>query len=434
MELDVRTMFVVTIAVAAILGLLLLYAWQQQRKIAALVWWGGAHFVACVGVLLIGARGLLGPFWTIEISNALLFVAAGMVWNGARLFDGNRSSPIGVLGGAAAWLLAANFTDFMAAAHGPVVFSSMIIAAYTFATAIEFWNGRHENLLSRLPLVVMLAMHGVLYLARVPLALFLPGARSEAFFSVAWFGVIGLESLLYMIATAFVLLAMAKERTELEHKVAATTDALTGIPNRRAFFDSAARHLQQRSRAPQPVAALLFDLDRFKSINDRYGHAVGDRVLRTFTDIAVLELRSTDLVGRLGGEEFGALLFGAEAGGAIATAERIRQRFAASFANAKQGHAVTVSVGVSALPAEEIADIDTLISRADEALYVAKARGRNRVEAARGYAERASGRSGREAANVRIAGPSLVPADAEVAAGAARTMAEPARQHAVAIR
>jgi diguanylate cyclase (GGDEF)-like protein len=433
MELDVRTMFVVTIAVAAILGLLLFYAWQQQRKISALAWWGGAHFVACAGVLLIGARGLLGPFWTIEISNALLFAAAGMVWNGARLFDGNRSSPIGVLGGAAAWLLAAHFTDFMAAAHGPVVFSSMIIAAYTFATAIEFWNGRHENLLSRLPLVVMLTMHGVLYLARVPLALFLPGARSEAFFSVAWFGVIGLESLLYMIATAFVLLAMAKERTELEHKVAATTDALTGISNRRAFFDSAVRHLQQRSRAPQPVAALLFDLDRFKSINDRYGHAVGDRVLRTFADIAVVELRSTDLVGRLGGEEFGALLFGAEAGGAIATAERIRQRFAASFANANDSHAVTVSVGVSALPAEELADIDALISRADEALYVAKARGRNRVEAARGHGQRMSGRSGREA-SVRAAGASLVPADAEVVAGVASTMAEPGRQHAVAIR
>jgi diguanylate cyclase (GGDEF)-like protein len=316
-------------------------------------------------------------------------------------------------------------TDFMARPHGPVVFSSMIIAAYTFATAIEFWNGRHENLLSRLPLVVMLTMHGVLYLARVPLALLLPGARSEAFFSVAWFGVIGLESLLYMIATAFILLAMAKERTELEHKVAATTDALTGISNRRAFFDAAARQLHQRSRTPQPVAALLFDLDRFKSINDRYGHAVGDRVLRTFADVAVLELRSTDLVGRLGGEEFGAVLFGAEAGGAVATAERIRKRFAASFHNAKDAHAVTVSVGVSALPADELADIDTLISRADEALYVAKARGRNRVEVAGGHAGRASGRSGREAASVRIVGPSLAPVGAEVAAGVGRAVAEP---------
>lgn len=437
MELDVRTMFVVTISVAALLGLLLLFAWSQQRKIPALAWWGGAHFVACAAVWLIGARGQLAPFWTIEVSNALLFVAAGMIWTGARLFDGNRFSFIGVFGGAAAWLLAAHLTDFMATPHGPVVFSSMIIAAYTFAAAIEFWNGRQENLLSRLPLVVMLAMHGALYLARVPFAL-LPGSRSEAFFSTAWFGVIGLESLLYMIATAFVLLAMAKERTELEHKVAATTDPLTGIPNRRAFLESAARSLQQRSRSPQPVAALLFDLDRFKSINDRYGHAVGDRVLRTFADIAVVELRSTDLLGRLGGEEFGAVLFGAEASSAVATAERIRKGFAASFPDAD---AISVSVGVSSLPAHELADVETLISRADEALYVAKARGRNRVEVADGYAGRASGRSGRDATVPdvqpertlvavplgRVASPPVVPAQGDGAGPRVSAAAEPAR-------
>ena len=389
MELDFRTMFTVTIAVAAVLGLLLLYTWNQQRKISSLAWWGGAHMVACAAVWLIGTRGTLSDFWSIEIANALLFISAGMIWNGARLFDGHNNSLVGIFGGAVAWLLAARLTGFMYAPQGPIIFSSMIVACYTFATAIEFWRGREENLLSRLPLIVMLATHGALYLIRIPLALFMPGGKNEAFFSSAWFGVIGLESLLYMIATAFILLAMAKERTELEHKVAASVDPLTGIANRRAFLDTAVRSLKQRSRAPQPVSALLFDLDRFKSINDRYGHAVGDRVLRMFADIALSELRSTDLIGRLGGEEFGAVLFGAEASSAVATAERIRRAFAASQPGGSAGDAgVSVSAGVATVAADEQIEIETLLTRADEALYVAKARGRNRVEVADGYSAR----------------------------------------------
>ncbi|HEY7459689.1 MAG TPA: GGDEF domain-containing protein [Xanthobacteraceae bacterium] len=411
MELDVKTMFVVTIAVTVILGCLLIYAWYQHRKIPALAWWGWAHMVASTGVYLIGLRGNVSDFWSIEISNALLFVAAGMTWTGARLFDGNRFSLVGTFGGAAAWLLAAHTTKFMSAAHGPVVFSSMIIALYTFAAAIEFWRGREENLLSRLPLVVLLSMHGTLYFARVPLALLFPGGKSEAFFSAAWFGVIGLESLLYMIATAFILLAMAKERTEMEHKVAATIDPLTGIANRRAFLETTVRALKQRWRAPQPVSALLFDLDRFKSINDRYGHAVGDRVIRNFADIAVMELRSTDLVGRLGGEEFGALLFGAEASSAAATAERIRQSFAATAPAMGEGAiGVSVSIGVASVSADEETDIESLLTRADEALYVAKARGRNRIEVVDGYAGRGLGtaRSGRNAL-ATVASPSVLP-------------------------
>jgi len=415
MELDVRTMFVVTVAVAAILGLLLLYSWNQQRKILSLAWWGGAHLVACVAVVLIGERGNLSTFWSVEIANALLFISAGMTWNGARVFDGNRSSPVGIFGGAVAWLLAARLTQFTSGIHEPIIFSSMIIASYAFATAAEFWRGRHENLVSRLPVVVMLSMHGALYLFRVPLAIFVPGAKSEPLFSTAWFGVIGLESLLYMIATAFILLALAKERAELEHKVAASVDPLTGIANRRAFLESAVRSLKQRERHPQPVSALLFDLDRFKSINDRYGHAVGDRVLRVFADIAVVELRATDLLGRLGGEEFGAVLFGAEASSAIATAERIRNAFAASQPNGSGHDGISVSVGVATISVDESAEIETLLTRADEALYVAKARGRNRVEVADGYLGRGRERSQEAAvataAAAFVAGPSIVPCD-----------------------
>jgi diguanylate cyclase (GGDEF)-like protein len=172
----------------------------------------------------------------------------------------------------------------------------------------------------------------------------------------------------------------------MEHKVAASIDSLTGIANRRAFLETALRALKQRTRTPQPVSALLFDLDRFKSINDRYGHAVGDRVLRAFADVAAVELRSTDLLGRLGGEEFGALLFGAEASSAAATAERIRRNFASMPLGNGDQLGVSVSIGVASVSASEPTEIESLLTRADEALYVAKARGRNRIEIADAYA------------------------------------------------
>ncbi len=439
MDLDVRTMFVVTIAVTAILGFLLIFAWYQQRKIQSLAWWGCAHLVASVAVWLIGSRGSLSNFWSIDIANAMLFVASGMIWTGARLFDGNRISLVGIFGGAIAWLLAGQIAGFMATPDGPVIFSAMIIATYTFGAAIEFWRGRQENLLSRLPLIVMLSMHGILYLVKIPLTIVLPASANGPVFSAAWFGVIGLESLLYMIATAFILLAMTKERTELEHKTAAMIDPLTGIANRRAFLDAATRRMKQRTRDPQPVSVLLFDLDRFKDINDRYGHAVGDRVLRIFTDTAASELRSTDLLGRLGGEEFAAILFGAGAEAAALTAERIRVAFAQANA-VLDGYEVgaSVSVGVASVPENDLIEIEGLLTRADEALYVAKARGRDRVEVADAYADRARraprgewrpSRSSEERADPRLvavtlglmASPNVAPADERTGDGLRRS-------------
>jgi diguanylate cyclase (GGDEF)-like protein len=158
-------------------------------------------------------------------------------------------------------------------------------------------------------------------------------------------------------------------------------DPLTNIPNRRAFLDAAMRRMRQRSRNPEPVTALLFDLDHFKSVNDRFGHHVGDEVLRIFTAKAAAEFRSTDIMGRLGGEEFGAVLFGAGEGTAVATAERIRRALMVATAEI-EGKPVdaTVSVGVAALGTDSNEDIAELLSNADAALYLAKERGRNRVE------------------------------------------------------
>jgi len=367
-----------------VLGFLLLFAWYQNREIRALGWWSVGHFVMCAGCSLLGLRGFIPDVLSIDIANALILVASGIGWGGARQFD-DRSVPIsGVLAGAILWLLACQLPVLDESINARIMLSSVIIAVYTIGTGCEVWRGRNvEPLMSRWPLSATLFVHGTVYALRTWLVFAFPLAPSASFFSAGWFSIIGLESLLYLIVSSFMILAMAKERSELVHKTNAMLDPLTNIPNRRAFLDAAMRRMRQRARNPEPVTAILFDLDHFKSINDRFGHSVGDEVLRLFTARAAAEFRSTDIMGRLGGEEFGALLFGAGEGTAVATAERIRRALMVATADISGKHVdATVSVGIAVLPVDKVEDVSQLLSRADTALYLAKERGRNRVEVA----------------------------------------------------
>jgi len=127
---------------------------------------------------------------------------------------------------------------------------------------------------------------------------------------------------------------------------------------------------------------LLIDLDHFKSINDRFGHALGDSVLVIFSESARKSVRSTDLIGRLGGEEFAAVLYDTSREKAVSVAERMRETFA-QLAQDVNGRPVcaTVSIGIANCE-DPVLDVPALLAQADQALYYAKERGRNRVEVA----------------------------------------------------
>jgi diguanylate cyclase (GGDEF)-like protein len=175
---------------------------------------------------------------------------------------------------------------------------------------------------------------------------------------------------------------MAKERTELRHRIAAMVDPLTGISNRRAFLEDAERLAKRHNTRPRPSAVLLIDLDHFKSINDRFGHAVGDRVLEIFTEAARQSVRVTDLIGRLGGEEFAAVLYDTPSDKAVAVAHRIREGFARA-AQDIEGRPVCATVSIGVVHCDgPVFDVGELLAQADQALYFAKQRGRNRVELA----------------------------------------------------
>jgi diguanylate cyclase (GGDEF)-like protein len=172
--------------------------------------------------------------------------------------------------------------------------------------------------------------------------------------------------------------SLQKEQDVLVRR--ASTDFLTGIPNRQGFMETAEREWERLRRDDGLAALLMLDLDLFKQINDHYGHPTGDRVLQVVATHCRDALRPTDLLGRLGGEEFAALLPGATLQGGMDAAERIRQAVANAAVSADDGSIVrlTVSVGVASRWREDISLAEAL-GRADAALYSAKQAGRNQV-------------------------------------------------------
>ena len=383
MKLDVNTLFMVTIYVEAILGLLLLFAWAQNMAIRAVCWWGFAHMIRAASVVLFGMYGSAPDLVTIDLANALLFTAFAVTWTGARVFDGRPVEPVYLVTGAVLWLLICRLPVLANAIDLRALIASGIITAYTWLTAYEFWRGRSEQLVSRWPAIFMLFAHGALFLLRTPLVKLLPWAPGSAdLFGSVWLTVLSFEALLFTISIAFILLAMAKERTELRHRTAAMVDPLPGIANRRAFLADAGALAKRHNGNPKPSSMLLIDLDNFKSINDTFGHALGDRVLEIFTASTREALRGTDLFGRLGGEEFAALLYDTNSETALAIAERIREGFAAAT-NEVDGNPVgaTVSIGIAHCQGA-VLEVPELLAQADRARYFAKERGRNRVEVA----------------------------------------------------
>jgi diguanylate cyclase (GGDEF)-like protein len=181
---------------------------------------------------------------------------------------------------------------------------------------------------------------------------------------------------------------LSRLTVELEKRVAARTaeleklamiDALTGVANRRHFEIRAAVEVEEARRYGRALGVVMMDIDHFKRINDCYGHATGDFVLKQVVDAATLHRRPGELFARTGGEEFALLLPGNDCKNSLAVAEQIREAVAA--ANIEVGGLripVTLSLGVCAL-ADEDEDIGPVMSRADQALYAAKAAGRNRA-------------------------------------------------------
>jgi two-component system, cell cycle response regulator len=176
--------------------------------------------------------------------------------------------------------------------------------------------------------------------------------------------------------------ALLRARLFDETERLATTDGLTGLVNHRTFQARLDEHLLAAERYGKKLSLLLCDLDHFKSVNDTYGHPVGDQVLRAVARTLANEARGTDVVARYGGEEFAVVMPETDTGGALVIAERIRERVGALVLETEQGPLrVTMSLGVATFP-DDAARKAGLVERADGCLYHAKRHGRNQSVAA----------------------------------------------------
>ena len=159
----------------------------------------------------------------------------------------------------------------------------------------------------------------------------------------------------------------------------ATIDALTGISNRKNFFDIGEREIRLAARYEKPISVLMIDIDYFKQFNDAFGHDLGDQVLTRLGGVLVETLRDTDIFGRIGGEEFAAVLPETDLNGALEVAERLRSNVEThTLEHEGETLTITISIGVSQFNPKD-GTLPATLKRADIAMYEAKHAGRNRV-------------------------------------------------------
>jgi diguanylate cyclase (GGDEF)-like protein len=376
MSFDTSTLYLFATMVAGMLGAMLVL-FGKQENIPALKWWGTAYLLGAssVAIWTIGGATLGEPL--LLALHALGFVACGMVWNASRVFLGRKPNLPGLLFGAIIWVGSALAVPLNPATR--LIVGAAIVAIYAGLTASELWNERRRTMQKRWPTIAVPVMHGcVLALPIVLGSLLRP--HDETFTSSIWVTAFSIELVLYAIGTVFVIFMLVSDRAVTVHKTAASVDPLSGMLNRRGFTEASNRLIEREAAAGQPVTVMIFDIDHFKSINDRFGHPAGDEILKLFSTVVISNLRINDLSGRIGGEEFAALLACPLAEGVI-VAERVREAFEASNIACEEGPVdTTVSIGVAGGPAGT--ELDVLLAAADTALYQAKRSGRNRVEAA----------------------------------------------------
>lgn len=377
MYIDAFTVLLSGLLVKLVLAGLFLVLWFGNRRATWFVWWSGTFFLGSLASLFFVARDAGPSFFATAV--ALLVAGVACAWQGARAFE--KRAPLWIFVGAAPaiWLAACAVPGFMEIVTHRVIVSSVLLASLFAMTAFEFWRGRAEPLPSRWTVVALFSSMAAIFALRIPLIGVAPFPFGALPAEPAWVAAFNLLMFFHTVVLAVLLVAMSKERQELRQRTNAQTDSLTGALNRRAFMSRGRRLVLRHQKKREPLCLLFLDLDHFKALNDRYGHSGGDDVLTAFVAVVHDNIRPTDFLFRLGGEEFCCLLPFTRTDEAYQVAQRIRCALEANGVQVAGSPVhVTVSVGIASADAFGY-DVDTLVRRADMAVYSAKRQGRNRV-------------------------------------------------------
>ncbi len=386
MDLNVHlpTLMLLSIAVNLLVGGLLWAVYHLRRRQACFRLWALACATFVLGSLLAGARTLVDlPLLTVLAAHLLLGASPLLVLAGIHSLMGvsatgtRRSSRFLTVAGVVyvAGLLICFHSDAILARLLTALFSALL-----FALAIgRLLTIRRKPRLPFRILQTLFAVHGLLLMTQV---LVIVGDRA-GLVSVDLEAVLTLilaNHLLLASATAMALPLLAFTEAERSLRFLAERDELTQLHNRRSFLQLGAAALDRAKRARQSITVLMIDLDYFKLINDRWGHDVGDQALQMVARIMVEELRDEDVVGRIGGEEFAAVLNTNDRHEVEAITARLRRKLEerGQIVNGLPLHLSASIGGVATQPTRE--DFSDLMRAADQAMYEAKRKGRNRVE------------------------------------------------------
>jgi len=378
---DIRTLFLAQTCLLAVTAAMLWAARSAADRHNGLRTWTVAITFQSVAYLVLAYAAPVAPLLAAIVGNFTGAASVALVFVAIRQFAGR---PYGRRWPAAMVLvvtLVAAFTNSRVA--GAAIFNGFVYGAIELLNAHSLWraapaaarDGRAAGRVQRIVAVSYVAMGVVLPLRA--LALLAAGTSFEHMdLPPAWNQAVYLFAFVYVVVTKLGFVLMCKMRAEAEVRQQALTDDLTSLPNRRALDEAMAQALADAARGDAGFAIVMVDVDRFKAINDTFGHHAGDAVLREFAGRLRDAVRTQDLPFRHGGEEFCVLLPGVDITGAQLLAERLRKRVARPATDTM--HALTASFGVAVWRPGD--DADALLGRADRALYGAKAAGRDRVE------------------------------------------------------
>lgn len=376
MVLDTATLRVAFGLMALVLVLLFYFSAYRYTRSPYSGWWCLALVFFLSGSAAFLLNGTPHQWWANTLGNVLLVLGGVAVWAGARSLRDLR--PLRWLfTGLPVVTLVASAVDHPGTntwSGGAVFLAAMCLT--TGLASRELWRLEPGYSRVRVPMAAAAAGLSAFYFGRLVYFL-LEGPKGPTF--VTYFGsaVTTLVTMVLLVVVSFSMAALSTEQQTRALRMVATRDDLTGLLNRKAFLDLATELMSDRSVTQGTGALILADLDNFKAVNDTHGHAAGDVALQAFAGACRDTVRSTDLAGRYGGEEFFLLIPGATAGRAEKIAQEISRRLA-EVPTADGLQMPTVSYGVALYDAGT-SDLEDLIAAADRALYAAKSLGRNRT-------------------------------------------------------
>ena len=376
MVLDTVTLRVAFGLMALVLGLLFYFSAYRLTRSPYSGWWCLALVFFLAGSAAFLLDGTTHQWWANPLGNVLLVHGGVAVWAGARSLREVRPRRW-IFTGIPMVTLIASALDNPATntwSGGPVFLGAMSLTIGLASR--ELWRLEPGYSRVRAPMAVAAGGLSVFYFGRLVFFL-LEGPDGPTF--IRYFGseVTTLVTMMLLVVVSFSMAALSSEQQTRALRMVATRDDLTGLLNRKAFMEIAAEHLADPAVTRATGALILADLDHFKAVNDTYGHAAGDLALQAFAAACRDTVRSTDLAGRYGGEEFVLLIPGASADRAERIADAISQRLADS-ARREGPRMPTVSYGITTYDADT-PGLEALVASADAALYEAKSQGRNRA-------------------------------------------------------